>query len=98
MFLVSVQFASAKTVDEVIDKYMAARGGRGKLNAIKSIYMEGFTNRSGKDIAITIIKENELLCRTTFESDDQKSFTLITPKNAWAYVPATMYEAEKLNS
>lgn len=48
ILLVVVQFASGQTVDEVIEKYEKARGGREKLNSIKSIYMEGSREMMGK--------------------------------------------------
>lgn len=98
LFLVSVQFASAQTVDEVIDKYMAARGGKEKLNAIKSIYMEGSQEMMSAEIAVKIIKEQNKLSRTEFETAGGNGFNLITDKEAWNYLPAKMYEPEKINN
>ncbi len=96
LFLVSIQFSSAKTVDEVIDKYIAARGGREKLNAVKSIYMEGRRETMSNETAITIIKEQNKLSRTVFEKDGIIGFDLITNKEAWKYSPTAMYEAQKM--
>jgi hypothetical protein len=94
--LVSVQFASAKTVDEVIDKYIAARGGREKLNSIQSIYMEGSREILGNEVKVTITKEQDKLSRTEFEKDGIISFDLITGKEAWKYSSTGMYEPQKI--
>jgi len=96
LFLVSVQLSSAKTVDEVIDKYIAARGGREKLNSIKSIYMEGCRETMGNEATVTIIKEQDKLSRTEFEKDGVVGFDLVTNKEAWKYSPSIMYEAQKM--
>lgn len=96
LFLVSVQFGTAKTVDEVIDKYMAARGGKDKLNSIKSIYMEGRRDTLGNEVTIIITKEQDKLSRTEFGMDDTTGFDLITNTGAWKYSPSNMYEAQKM--
>lgn len=96
MFLVSVQFASAQTVDEVIDKYMAARGGKEKLNGIKTIYMEGSREMMGNEVLVKITKEQGKLSRTEFEMGSSNGFNLVTEKNAWNYFPMRMQEAQKM--
>jgi hypothetical protein len=96
LFLVSVQFSSAKTVDEVIDKYIAARGGKEKLNSIKSIYMEGRREMMGNEVTVTITKEQNKLSRTEFEKDGMVGFDLITNKEAWKYSATGMYEPQKM--
>jgi hypothetical protein len=96
LFLVSVQFGTAKTVDEVIDKYMAARGGKEKLNSIKSIYMEGSRETMGNKVKILITKEQDKLSRTQFEKDGGVGFDLITKTAAWKYSPSGMYAAQQM--
>jgi len=46
-FLVAVQFAQAQTVDEIIDKYIKAIGGKDKLLLIATIYKEGSVQMMG---------------------------------------------------
>jgi hypothetical protein len=84
---VAVQFASGQTVDEVIDKYLNARGGKEKLLAIKTIYMEGMGQMMGNDITIKITKEQGKLSRREFEAGGTNGFALITDKEAWNYIP-----------
>lgn len=95
LFLVSVQFASAQTVDEVIDKYIAARGGKEKLTAIKTIYMEGSREMMGNEVTVKITKEQGKLSRTDFEMGSTNGFNLITEKGAWNYFPMRMDAPQK---
>lgn len=87
IFLVAVQFASGQTVDDVIENYEKARGGKDKLLAIKSIYMEGSREMMGNEIAVKIIKEQNKLSRTEFEMGGTNGFMLVTEKEAWSYIP-----------
>lgn len=85
--LLAAQFASAKTVDEVIEKYLRARGGRNKLASIKSIYMEGTMKSAGEERNVKIIKEKDKLSRTEIENGEANSFVLVTDKAAWMFFP-----------
>ena len=87
LFLVSVQFAGGQTVDEVIDKYVAARGGKDKLNSIKSIYMEGSREMMGAEVTVKITKEQDKLSRTEFEMAGSTGYILVTDKEAWSLIP-----------
>ncbi len=87
LFLIIVQFASGQTVDEVIEKYEAARGGKEKLAAVKSIYMEGSREMMGNEVTVKVTKEQGKLSRTEFEMGGTNGFMLITDKEAWNYMP-----------
>ena len=87
IFLVAVQFASGQTVDDVIEKYEKALGGRNKLLAIKSIYMEGSREMMGNEVAVKITKEQGKLSRTEFEMGGTNGFMLVTEKEAWSFIP-----------
>ena len=58
--IMSVQTSKAQTADEVIDKYVAAMGGREKLLALKSEKMTGSLNVQGMDVGITITAVNNV--------------------------------------
>lgn len=79
----AVQFTSAKTVDDVIEKYLGARGGKYKLAFVKSIYMEGIKELIGQEVIVKIIKEQDKLCRIEMETPVEKGFDLVTDKEAW---------------
>lgn len=87
ILLVAVQFASGQTVDDVIEKYEKARGGKDKLLAIKSIYMEGSREMMGNEVAVKITKEQGKLSRTEFEMGGTNGFMLVTEKEAWSFIP-----------
>jgi hypothetical protein len=87
MFLVAVQFSSAQTVDDVIAKYISARGGKSKLLSVKTIYMEGIREMMGTDHVVKVTKEQNKLSRIDFEMGTQNGFSLVTPTQAWVYVP-----------
>lgn len=56
--LVSVQFAQAQTVDEIVDNYLNALGGKEKMMALKTVKMEGSMSTQGTDLTITSTKSH----------------------------------------
>jgi hypothetical protein len=96
LFLVSIQFAGAQTVDEVIDKYVVARGGKEKLMSIKSIYMEGSREMMGAEVTVKITKEQGKLSRTEFEMAGSNGYFLVTDKEAWTLIPMRSPTPNKL--
>ncbi len=83
MALIMVQFVHAQTVEDVIRKYEEARGGKDKLNAIKSIYMEGAREMMGNEVTVKVTREQGKLSRTEFEMGSGHGFMLITDKEGW---------------
>ncbi len=57
LLLVAVQFASGKTVDEVIEKHIQSIGGFDKAYKIESIYMEGVIKTSTNLNFVKIVKQ-----------------------------------------
>ncbi len=61
LLLVAVQFARGKTVDEIIEKHIQARGGFDKPDEIKAIYMEGIITMMGNTNFVKIYQvQNDL--------------------------------------
>ena len=61
LLLVAVQFARGKTVEEIIEKHIQAKGGFDKPDEIKSIYMEGIIAMLGSTNFVKIYQvQNEL--------------------------------------
>lgn len=96
ILLVAVQFASGQTVDEVIEKYEKARGGKDKLAGIKSIYMEGSREMMGGEVTVKITREQGKLSRAEFEMGASNGFVLVTQQAAWNYFPGRMETPQKL--
>lgn len=57
----------AQTVDEIVNKYIEAMGGKEKLAALKTIKMEASVNTPAGEIPITITKSHMIGTRTDFE-------------------------------
>lgn len=67
MALLVVQFAQAQTVDEVVDKYIAALGGKEKLASLKTVKMEGSMSVQGTDLTITSTRTHMVGIRLDIE-------------------------------
>jgi hypothetical protein len=85
--LVCVQFAQAQTVDEVINKHIAALGGKENLNKIQNVVMEGSLNIQGNDIALTLTRVNKKLNRQDISAMGMNGFDMTTDKDGWRYMP-----------
>lgn len=98
ILLLAAQFASAKTVDEVIEKYIKARGGRSRLAGVKSIYMEAVKDSSAGQAQIKFIKEQDKLSRTEIEAGEETGIVLVTDQNAWSFFPFRNSSPEKISN
>ncbi|MEP6594389.1 MAG: hypothetical protein ABJA71_00520 [Ginsengibacter sp.] len=85
--LIYMQFLQAKPVDEIINKYAEARGGKEKLNLIDSLHMEGFREMMGNKVTIKVTKVQGKLYRNDFEFGHNKGYTIVTPTAGWAFIP-----------
>lgn len=85
--LVCVQFAEAQTVDDVINKHVAALGGKENLSKIQNVVMEGSLNAQGAEIALTSTQVNGKLNRQDFTVMGKDCFDMITDKEGWSYMP-----------
>jgi outer membrane lipoprotein-sorting protein len=97
LFLIAAQFATGQTVDQIINKYIDARGGQNRLDSIKSIYMEGSREMMGNELTVKVTKEQSKLSRTEFEMGAGNGYILVTDKGAWNYFPMRSTEPEKLS-
>jgi outer membrane lipoprotein-sorting protein len=79
--MVSVQ---AQTVDDVINKYIEALGGKEKLNSIKTLHLEGVTvMQNGNEVTAKIYKEQDKLSRREVSFGMGSSTSIITDKEGW---------------
>ena len=81
--LVFAQFAQAQTIDDVLDKYMAALGGKDKLLNLASVYMEGVSVRQGNEINHKVYKVQDKLYRTDVDFGMGKFIIITTPDKGW---------------
>ncbi len=86
--MVLVQFTQAQTVDEIIDKYIAALGGKEKLLALKTIKMEGNLSTQGIDVSITSTRSHMVGVRIDFEAMGTSNYRVANPTKGTVYMPA----------
>ena len=86
--LVFAQFAQAQTVDEVLDKYMAAMGGKDKLLAMTSLFTQGVSVMSnGTEITNTTRRVQDKLFRNDIDFGMGTSVTIVTAEKGWRSNP-----------
>jgi hypothetical protein len=94
--LVLVQFANGQSVDDIIDQYITARGGKDKLASIKSLYMEGSREMMGNEVDVKVTKVDGKLNRVDFAFGSNNGYTIITPDKGWSYIPMRSDKAEEI--
>ena len=87
LVLVCAQFAQAQTVDEVLDKYIAAVGGKDKLLALSSVTTQGVSVMNGNEITTTTIKVQGKLFRNEINFGMGSAVTIVTPEKGWRSNP-----------
>lgn len=85
--LVLVQFVNGQSVNDIIDQYITARGGKDKLASIKSIYFEGTRQMMGSEVQVKVTKVQGKLNRVDFEIGGNNGYTILTPDKGWSYIP-----------
>ncbi|HEY4150265.1 MAG TPA: hypothetical protein VGM41_15105 [Chitinophagaceae bacterium] len=85
----SVYFtASAQTVDEVINNYETALGGKDKIATIQSLYMEGVAvMQNGTEVTSKIWKVQDKLYRREISFGAGNVTLLVTDKQGWSSNP-----------
>ena len=97
VLLLCSKILHAQSVDEIIDKYEKARGGKEKLLAVQSIIMQGSREMMGNEVAVTVIKVQGKLSRNEFEMGGTNGFMLLTEKEGWNYFPMRQQQPNKMN-
>lgn len=86
--LVLVQFAQAQTVDEVVDNYINAIGGKEKMLALKTIKMDGSLNVQGFDVGVVTTTSHGVGMRTDISVPGMgEGYQIMTPTKGWSYMP-----------
>ena len=87
LLLVCAQFAQAQTVDEVINKHVAALGGKEKLSKIQNVVMEGNLTVQGTEISLNLTQVNNKLNRQDINAMGMHGFDMMTATEGWQYMP-----------
>lgn len=96
--LVMVQFAQAQSVDDVIDKYIAAMGGKEKMMSMTSQKMTGSFEVQGTPVNIVATRKHEVGYRLDISVMGTENYQLITPTKGWSFMPVQGQSApEEMN-
>ena len=81
-------FASAQTVDEIIEKHIAAVGGPDKIQAIQTLKLTGTVTRgAGFETRFTLYWKRPNLARSETEIRGETMIQAYDGKTAWGIVP-----------
>lgn len=79
--------ANAQTADELINKYVEARGGADKVKAMQTMVMEGSMNQGGVDVNMKYTSVHNKGTRVDFTAMGQSGYNIITTTEGWAFNP-----------
>jgi len=79
--------AKAQTADEVVNKHVAALGGKEKLATLKTMVREGALNYQGMDLPLTLTAEQNKGFKMELNVMGTKYFQIITATEGWSYMP-----------
>jgi len=96
--LVILQYAQGQSVDDIINKYIDGRGGKDKLGAIKSVYMEGSREMMGSGVAVKVTIVQGKLFRNDFEIGGNKGYMILTPTEGWSLIPMRSQNVEIISA
>ena len=102
--LLCIGSVKAQTVDEVVNKYLDALGGKEKLSTLKTVRMEGVMNTNNTDVNITVTKDNMVGQRIDIAVMGMNGYKIFTPLNGWNFMPfagqkePTPMKPEELNA
>ena len=86
--IVLFQYIQSHSVDEIIRKYLDARGGKQKLNAIRSVYMEGSRIIMGTQIPVKVtIVQNKYTATILNLTMLPVTQSLHPPKDGLSFLP-----------
>jgi len=85
--LLTLSFASAQTVDEIIAKHVTAIGGKENLEKIQNVVMEGSMTIQGAPITVTVTGVQNKLMRQDINAMGMKGYDFTTEKEGWTYMP-----------
>ena len=88
IFILSLQFVQAQSLDEIINKNIDALGGKEKIITLSTALMTGtFTPPGSAAINIITTKKHTVGSRIDIEANGTNNYQIITPANGWIYTP-----------
>lgn len=75
------------TADDIINKHIAALGGKDKLDKLQTVIMDGSLTVQGADISVTVTLVNKKLMRQDISAMGMTGYDLMTDKEGWTFMP-----------
>ncbi len=85
--LFSVTALLAQTADDIVAKYMEARGGADKLKGLQSLILEGTMTQQGVDVTMKFTHVQGKAMRVEFTAMGQTGYNIITNTEGWVMNP-----------
>ncbi len=85
--LLVVTLLRAQTADDIINKYIDAIGGKGKLTNLKTLYMEGSMDANGQKIVIKTWAIDKKAMRFEMQINGMTLYQIITSDSGWSFNP-----------
>ena len=86
--LISVQFTQAQTVDEIVDNYVNALGGKEKLMSLKTVKLEGSMSAQGTDLTLITTKSHGVGVRLDIEVMGTSNYQVANMTKGATFWPA----------
>jgi hypothetical protein len=87
LLFVTVLSLQAQTVDEIIEKHLAAIGGKEKLLQLNTLKMEGNFTVQGMDIPVVLYQANNKGQRIELSVMGMTGYVINTPTEGWTFLP-----------
>ncbi|ULQ54922.1 hypothetical protein KJS94_09755 [Flavihumibacter rivuli] len=85
--LMSVLTVQAQSADEIVDKHIAAIGGKDNWKKVNSVVTEGNLTVQGADVTVVSTVLNGKGARQDISVMGMTGYTIITPSAGWNYMP-----------
>ena len=83
----TLQIVQAQTVDEVVNRYLNALGGKDKLASLQTVRMEGLMNAKGTDVNVIVTKSNMIGSRVDIAVMGMNGYKVFNATNGWNFMP-----------
>ncbi|MBS1903761.1 MAG: hypothetical protein JSS75_08670 [Bacteroidetes bacterium] len=87
LVLIGMSSVFAQSADEVVDKYLAAIGGKDAWHNLHSIRMVGEVNANGTKIPMTLTVVHKKAMRQDMTVMGMSGINIVTANGGWVYMP-----------
>ncbi|MCU0335633.1 MAG: hypothetical protein MUF62_11440 [Chitinophagaceae bacterium] len=87
VLLFSAFLSQAQTADEIVEKHLAAIGGKDAWRKVSSVVMEGSMNVMGRDVLVKITQIHNKGSRQDLNVAGMTGYMFSTPTSGWVFMP-----------